>query len=152
MPEKSDSKEADHEPIKWDHFGLFYLIQIFVITIFYWFGRNVNEGTREMLYANIVSFLIPFSFAILMILTYRGERRLTFTDKLFPLIGLLLVNLIWTVSLNYFNIFNRNISHQDFIKGIQITSLFEIVMLVIYLPVIALTKNKIIVKPKEREV
>lgn len=139
----SEPNEIPKESTNWKHFGIFYLFQIILITVTYWVGRNVNQNTTEMLYLNIPAFLGPPIISGLMICTYKGLIRLSFTQKLIPLIGLLAVNFIWTLLLNYFNVFNRSITQQDILEGIQRTGIYELLMLIICLPIIGLIKTRI---------
>jgi len=130
------------EQIKWKHFIPFYLIQIVIITITYWIAKNVNQHTTEMFYANIPALLAPPIISGLMIYTYKGNYQLPFLKKIIALIGLLLINFIWTLIINYFNLFNRNMTQIDIIEGLQRTSIYEVIMLIVCLPIIGFIKSK----------
>jgi len=129
--------------LNWKHFVVFFLIQIVLITLTSWIGKNVNQNTIEMFYINIPLILGPPIITVIMFLTYRGQKRLNFKEKIFPLIGLLLIGFLWTLFLNYVNIFERNITQQDLQEGIQRYVIYEIVMFIICLPIIGIVKTRI---------
>lgn len=136
------SNYSSSKSIDWKHFGKFYLIQVVLITFLYFIGRNVNKDTNEMFYLNISAVLIPPIISAVMIYTYKAPQRLSFKDKLKPLIGLLLVIYLWTISLNYLNPFNRILSEEDMTEGIIVSAVYVLFVFIVCLPIIGFIKKK----------
>ena|SRR5690606_21596786 len=127
----------------WQHFFLFYIINIFLTTFTYWIFRDANQHSIEMYYANIVEIIRLPVFVTIMILTYKGSEKLNFEKKLIPLIGLLLIEFVWTFLINYINFFDRAISQSDIIIGVKNSLKYYLLMFIICLPIIGLVKTRI---------
>lgn len=129
--------------LNWKHILLFYCISLLLSTLTYWTFKDVNQNTIEMLIANIVA-IISFPIVVaVMIYTYSGINKLKFTQKLIILIGLIIVDFIWTFLINYLNFFDREINQNDIIIGLKQSIIYYLLMFIICLPIIGLVKTRI---------
>lgn len=128
---------------KWKQFGKFYLIEIVFLIIISWvanYGDESNLGLIELLTAFFLIILAGF-----MIGFFRWNRLLSFNEKLLPLLILVIVHFLITFSINYFDFFDRgNPTLEELKKGVIVTIIFDAVVFLISLPVIYLSKNRVI--------
>ncbi len=132
------------KPLNWKHITLFYIIHIVITIITSWIGKNAEQSTNEMLIIDLLAFITPPIILLIMLITYKVNKKLNTLEKLLISIGLITVNFICVFSLNFFNLLDRNPIMQDIYEGLFKSVIFAVIMLIICLPIIFLVKSRIV--------
>lgn len=130
--------------LNWKHITLFYIIHIVITIITSWIGKNAEQSTNEMLIIDLLAFITPPIILLIMLITYKVNKKLNTLEKLLILIGLIIVNFIGVFSLNFFNLLDRIPTMQDIYEGLFKSVIFAVIMLIICLPFIFLVKSRIV--------
>ena len=138
--DRLDKKLKSRNKLK--HFFVFALIVFVLIIMKNVIAFNASSGDNLMIAINIETFIEIPLLITLMIRTYKGKVLLSFWEKFFFVIGLLIVLNLFTFLINWINPFGRNISEEEFQNGMRRTTQFSAIMIIICLPIISLIKSK----------
>jgi len=106
----------------WVHFTKYFGLITFLNLVIYWIGKEINQNTKEMLFLNILFLSKTFIISVFMIYFYFGKKSLTFIEKVIPILIILLLDVIISFLINYFNFFDRIINSEDIRNGIERSS------------------------------
>ena len=135
--------------INYRHFALFYIAKMLEVFIQYWIYSDISFEEEPAFESPLWQFLVNLEIVSTVIICwgliffYKGIRRLKFHEKLLALIGLLISNFTWVTIINYFNFFDRLITTEDLIEGSEKFLFTQMIILIICLPIIALTKSRL---------
>jgi len=107
---------------KWKHFGLFYLVQVIIEVLTYWIGADAKPDTTKMNLISLSAMVMPVFITAVMIRTYKSTIELKFSNKIIPILGLLLVEFVTIIFLNFIGAFGRKITSEEFMEGLRVTT------------------------------
>ena len=122
----------------WKQLGIFFSIDIIALTLLQFIGQNVEPETTQMALVNISSFIMFLTLTCIMIKTTRLNNQYTLLKKFVLIFSFLTLNFVSIFSINYLNVFNRNINHQDIIEGIKLTLQYHLYILLPIVTIIGL--------------
>ena len=135
----------------WKRLILFIAIDFLIYFTNYFILQKANAGTPEMAIGNLI---VISSFPLLVVLFIRSiksNNRLKFSQKILPVICLVISNLIILVSLNLFNFFNRTISINDIKEGFYLSiTLHLFFMLPVAIIIALIVKTRLVVDFTEK--
>ena len=110
-----------------------YILVIFSFdALVYLLGGLILQGSNDSTIFGIVNLLVigfMIGLPLFFIVRFRGEIKITYWKKfLFVLIGIIM-NFVFVVVLNYFDLFNRINSHQEYLDGMKATFILNFLFL-----------------------
>lgn len=139
--------DTSTDPRKWKHFLIYAIICFALIFLSNVIGQNASPGDIVMKGLNIFAVVKIPLLLILLIRTYKAKLVLTFWEKFFFLVGLIVMLLLSTILVNWINPFGRSISLKDMREGIIWASTVYGVTLIFCLPIVGFLKSKTLTKP-----
>lgn len=131
----------------WRHFGRFYLIIVIAKLVLFTIGIFLENDTYQMRLLFLATLIIFGFTASYMIKTYKRKTKLKFIEKLVGLLGLFIVYSIVGTIVHYCYytiIIGENPTTSQVFEKIQEIVKYDLMYLILTLPVIGFTKSKVI--------